>query len=106
VARSWEDRALEMKSAIGLLRALFQYWSKAVAQLLGHRPDAEHVDIGEVQVGLGIEILIPQVAPADDRHAVVRQPQLVVHAPVLQRQVEQPAHGPCHAGAAPQVQAG
>ena len=73
-------------------------------QLFGDRADAEHVDVGEIQVGLGIEILVPQIAPADDGHAVVRQPQLVVHAPVLLRQVEQPAHGSRHAGAAAQMQ--
>ncbi len=73
-------------------------------ELLGHRADAEHVDIGEVQVRLGVEILVTQVAPANNCHAVVRQPQLVVHAPVLERQVEQPPHGPRHAGAAAQVQ--
>ncbi|MNF86076.1 hypothetical protein D3C84_684990 [compost metagenome] len=77
---------------------------EAVAQLLGDRADAEHVDVGEIQVGLGIEILVPQVTAANDGGAVVRQPQLVVHAPVLQRQIEQPPHGPRHAGAAAQVQ--
>ena len=57
---------------------------EAVTQLLGHRPDAEHVDVGEIQVGFGVEILVAQVAPANDGHAVIGQPQLVMHAPVLQ----------------------
>ncbi len=77
---------------------------ETVPELLGHRADTEHVDVGEVHVGLGIEILVAQIAPADDGHAVVRQPQLVVHAPMLLRQVEQAAHGRGHAGAAAQVQ--
>ena len=77
---------------------------ETVPQLLGDRADTEHVDVGEVQVGLGIEILVPQVAPADNRHAVVRQPQLVVHASVLLRHIEQSAQGARHAGAAAQVQ--
>lgn len=75
-----------------------------MAQLLSHRPDAEHVDIGEIQVGFGVEIFIPQVAPAHDRDAVVCQPEFVMHAPVLQRQVEQAPHGACHARAAAQMQ--
>ncbi|MNV25039.1 hypothetical protein D3C71_1161220 [compost metagenome] len=77
---------------------------ETVSQLLGDRPDTEHVDVGEVHVGLGIEILVPQIAPADDGHAVVRQPQLVVHASVLLRQVEQTAYGARYTGAATQVQ--
>ncbi|MNP62250.1 hypothetical protein D3C76_1575100 [compost metagenome] len=56
---------------------------EAVPQLFGDRADTEQVDVGEVQVGFGVEILVAQVAAADDGHAVVRQPQLVVHAPVL-----------------------
>ncbi|MCY1444585.1 hypothetical protein D9M71_610650 [compost metagenome] len=75
-----------------------------MAQLLGDGADTEYVDIGEIQVRLGIEILVPQIAPTNDGHAVIGQPQLVVHAPVLLRQVEQAAHGARHAGAAPQVQ--
>ncbi|MNF92902.1 hypothetical protein D3C84_755610 [compost metagenome] len=75
-----------------------------MSELLGNRTDAQYVDVGEIQVGLGIEILIPQVASADDGHAVVGQPQLVVHAPMLLRKVEQPAHGSRDAGATPQMQ--
>src|SRR5690606_17314775 len=77
---------------------------EAVPELFGHRPDAEQVDVGEVQVGFGVEVLVAQVATADDGHAVVHQEQLVVHAPVLARQVEQPAHRAGDAGTAPQVQ--
>ncbi|MNI28993.1 hypothetical protein D3C73_827980 [compost metagenome] len=77
---------------------------ETVAELLGDRADAEHVDVGKVEVGFGVEILVAQVAPADDGRAVVGQPQLVVHAPVLQRQVEQSTHGSRHTGGATQVQ--
>ncbi|MNC64910.1 hypothetical protein D3C75_1151460 [compost metagenome] len=56
---------------------------ETLSQLLGDRADTEQVDVGEVHVGLGIEILVAQIAPADNGHAVVRQPQLVVHASVL-----------------------
>ncbi|MNZ81412.1 hypothetical protein D3C78_1000760 [compost metagenome] len=44
---------------------------EAVAQLLGDRADAQQVHVSEVEVGLGVEILIPQVASADDGRAVV-----------------------------------
>ena len=77
---------------------------EAVPQLFCHRADAEQVDIGEIQLRLGIEIFIAQIAPADDRHAVIGQPELVVHAPVLAREIEQPPHRPGHARAAPQLQ--
>ena len=77
---------------------------ETVPELLGHRPHAEHVDVSEIQIRLGIEVLVAQIASADDGHAVIRQPQLVVHPPVLQRQVEQSSGSPGHAGAAPQVQ--
>ncbi len=76
---------------------------EAVAKLLGHRSYAEHIDIGEVQVRLGIEVFIAQVAPADDGHTAVGQPQLVVHAPVLARQVHQAPEAAGDAGLAPQV---
>ncbi len=75
-----------------------------MTKLFGHRADAQQVDVGEVEVGFGIEILIAQVAPADDGHAVVHQEQLVVHAPMLTRQVEEAANRTRHAGAAAQVQ--
>ena len=77
---------------------------EAVTQLFCHRAYAEQVDIGEIQLRLGIEILVAQIAPAHDRHAVIGQPELVVHAPVLARKVEQPPHCPGHARAAPQLQ--
>ncbi|MNZ84356.1 hypothetical protein D3C78_1031090 [compost metagenome] len=73
-------------------------------KLFGDRSDAQQVDVGEIQVGLGIEVLVTQVAATDDGGAVVCQPQLVVHASVLQRQVEQPAHGSRYPGAAAQMQ--
>ena len=77
---------------------------ETVPELLGHRPHAEHVDVGEIQVRLGIEILVAQIAPADDGRAVVRQPQFVMHAPVLQRQVEQAPGRAGDAGTATQMQ--
>ncbi|SCZ40492.1 hypothetical protein SAMN03159306_01290 [Pseudomonas sp. NFACC48-1] len=77
---------------------------EAVTQLFGHRADTEQVDVGEVQVGFGVEILIAQVATADDGHAVIRQPQLVVHPAVLLRKVEQAAEAASHAGGTSQVQ--
>ena len=73
-------------------------------ELFSDRPDAQQINVGEVQVGLGVEVLIAQIAPAHNGHAVIGQPQLVVHAPVLTRQVEQPPHGSRHAGAAPKLQ--
>jgi hypothetical protein len=62
-----------------------------VAQLLGNRSDAQHVDIGKIQLGLGVEIFVTQIAAADDGNTAVGQPQLVVHAPMLLRQVHQAA---------------
>ena len=88
----------------GLAQGAVPILVETVAELLGHRAHAEHVDVGEIKVGFGVEIFVAQVAPADDGRAVVRQPQFVVHASMLQRQVEQAPHGARHAGAAPQVQ--
>jgi len=58
---------------------------EADGQLRGDRPRAQQVDVGEVQRLVGIEILVPQIAPADDGQAAVGEYQLVVHAPVLLR---------------------
>ncbi|MNC15862.1 hypothetical protein D3C75_636950 [compost metagenome] len=77
---------------------------ETVPELLGNRADTEQVDVSEIHVGLGIVILIPQISPADDGHAAVRQPQLVMHASMLLRQVEQSASGTCHPRTAAQVQ--
>ncbi len=74
---------------------------KAVPQLPSHGAGTEQVDVGEIQVGLGIEILIAHIAPANDAHGVIGEPQLVVHASMLLRQVEQPPHCPGSAGHAP-----
>ncbi|RMN75914.1 hypothetical protein ALQ52_04421 [Pseudomonas cannabina pv. alisalensis] len=76
---------------------------ETVPQLFGDRPDAQHVDIGEIQVRLGIEILVTQVASANDCDAAVSQPQLVVHAPVLTRQVHQAPQAARDAGLTPEV---
>ncbi|MNT01877.1 hypothetical protein D3C72_1363620 [compost metagenome] len=73
-------------------------------QLLGDRADAQQVHVGEVEIGLGVEILIPQVASANDGCAVVGQPQFVVHAAVLLGKIEQTPHGSSDHGAAPQMQ--
>ncbi|MNH14158.1 hypothetical protein D3C79_737460 [compost metagenome] len=75
-----------------------------MSELLGDRTHAEQINVGEIQVGLGIEVFVTQVATADDGHAVVHQPQLVVHAPVLQVEVEQSSHRARHPGTAPQLQ--
>ena len=77
---------------------------EAMAELLGHRPYAEHVDIGEVQVRLGIEVFVAQIASADDGHCAVCQPQFVVHASMLLRQIEQPPHVARGASAAAQIE--
>ncbi len=74
---------------------------EAVTQLLGHRPHTEHVDVGEIQIGLRVEILVAQIASADDGHGAIGQPQLVMHASMLLGQIEQPAQitGGAHAAA-------
>ncbi|MNJ61032.1 hypothetical protein D3C77_568000 [compost metagenome] len=76
---------------------------EAMAQLFGYRADAQEIDIGEIEVGFGVEVLIAQVATANNGHAVVYQPQLVVHTSMLQIEVEQSAQGTGHAGAASKV---
>lgn len=83
--------------------ALFQYWSK-LCELVGDGADAEQVEVGEVHLRLGVEILVAEVASADDGRRAVGQPQLVVHAPVLLGQVEQAADASRDAGGAAQVQ--
>jgi len=69
----------------GLAQGAVPVLIEAVSQLLRHRPHAEQVDVSEIQVRLGIEILITQITPADNCHAVIGHPQLVVHTPVLAR---------------------
>ncbi|MNZ49768.1 hypothetical protein D3C78_675440 [compost metagenome] len=76
---------------------------EALPQLPGDRPDAEQVEVAEVHLGLGVEVLVAKIASADDGQAVVRQPQLVVHAPVLPGQVEQAAEIAREAGAAAEM---
>ena len=77
---------------------------ETVAELFSDRSDTQQVDVGEVELGLRVEVLVTQVAPADDGGAAVRQPQLVVHATVLLREIEQPAHGAGDTGTATQLQ--
>lgn len=84
--------------------ALFQYWSKLCESLVGDGADAEQVEVGEVHLRLGVEILVAEVASAYDGRRAVGQPQLVVHAPVLLGQVEQAADASRDAGGAAQVQ--
>ena len=73
-------------------------------QLFGHRAGTEQVDVGEVHRLVRLEVLVAKVASADDRQAAVDQHQLVVHAPVLQRQVQQPSQGASDSVAAADMQ--
>ena len=52
------------------------------ADLLDDGARQRDVEIGEVRLVGGTEILVADVAAADDRDAVVRDPRLVVHAAV------------------------
>ena len=51
-------------------------------QLAHHRPDGEQVEVREVGLGAAVEVLVAEIASADDRDRVVGHPQLVVHAAV------------------------
>src|SRR5690606_35764476 len=77
---------------------------EALPEVGGDRPGDEQVDVGEVEVGAGVEVFVAEVAATDDAHAVVDQPELVVHAAVLAREVEQPAEAAGDGGAAAYVQ--
>ncbi len=49
-------------------------------RLGGGRTDRHHVEVAEVVVVGGVEVVVADVAAADDRHPRVRDPRLVVHA--------------------------
>src|SRR5690606_33199145 len=68
------------------------------------RAGAEQIEIGEVEPLVDLEILIAQIAPADNRQAAVGHYQLVVHASMLAGQVQQAAEGACDEIATAQVQ--
>ena len=72
--------------------------------MAGDRPGAEQVDVGEIQLRLGVEVFVAEVAATDDGHAAVGQPELVVHAPVLPGQVQQAAESTGDAVAAAEMQ--
>ena len=64
-----------------------------LAGLPGHRADAKHVKVMEIEFGIEAEIFVTEIAPADDRDPVVDHHLLVVHAPVQALEVSR------HAGA-------
>ncbi|RZM19943.1 MAG: hypothetical protein EOP67_56155, partial [Sphingomonas sp.] len=52
-----------------------------------HRPHAQHIQVGEIVGVAGAEILVADVAPADDRRRAVRGEALVVHASVETQEI-------------------
>ena len=52
------------------------------AGLARDRPDAQHVEVVEVELGFQAHVLVADIAPAQERRAVVGNHLLVVHAPV------------------------
>ncbi|MNE29997.1 hypothetical protein D3C80_1234940 [compost metagenome] len=88
----------------GLAEGTVPVLVKTMSQLFCDRADTEHVNVSKISVGLGIEILVAQIATSDDGHTVVYHPQLVVHTPVLKRQVEESTHRACHHGTAAQME--
>ncbi len=61
---------------------------ETLAELLGDRTGAKQINVGEVHRLVGLEVLVAEVASADDGQAAIDQHQLVVHAPMLQRKVQ------------------
>ncbi|MNK93350.1 hypothetical protein D3C87_1135070 [compost metagenome] len=54
----------------------------------------QHVQIAEADVGRGAEVLVADIAPADDGGLVIGNQRLVVHAPVHARELQQRAGTP------------
>jgi hypothetical protein len=64
-----------------------------VARLLHGRPHQQQVGILEVDLLGGIEVLVADIAPADDGDAAIDDPGLVVHAPVQADRAQGHFHG-------------
>src|SRR5690606_35898689 len=90
--RRW--RAVE-KLPDGHAQRMVPVLVETVGQLFGDRAGAEQIEIGEVEPLVDLEILIAQIASADNRQAAVGHYQLVVHASMLAGQVQQAAEGAC-----------
>ena len=71
----------------GLRRLALPVTLEIARHLSDHRPDRHHVQVDERERLVGVEVLIADVATADDRDLAVDRERLVVHAAIEPRKV-------------------
>ena len=65
---------------------------ETAGQIAGHGADTQQVDVDEIAISVDIVIFIAEVSPAHDDQIAISQQQLVMHPPMLMRELKQATH--------------